>query len=403
MRRLRVLLSDGSGVTSRQVATALGRAGHEVEAVNPPGPTLMAETRWVNKLHPVPFPGDDPLGWCDAVAEIVRSGRFDVLLATQEQVAVLTVEASRFRSLGVGLAVPEFASLQRVQDKISAVSTLRAAGLPQPPSQVVRSASELLAVEPPVYVKAAVSTASRGVHFADSAAALEALAPKLSFEDGALVQQPVDGRLVMVQSVFDRGRLVAWHAAERVRSDRNGGGTHKLGLCLPEVRDHLVQLGDHLKWHGALSMDAVYTSDGPFYIDINPRIVEPINASLSGVDLVGALLRISLGEHPEVQEDPVPGTATHQLLLAVLSSAAEGRLAIARELWQAITHTGSYRGSVEELLPPRGDLRTVVPLVFVAGKLLYSPGKARKTVSGAVGNYALTAQGWRDLQARYRS
>ncbi len=34
----------------------------------------------------------------------------------------------------------------------------------------------------------------------------------------------------------------------------------------------------------------------PNFFDANPRLVEPMNAWLSGVDLPGALLQVSLGE-----------------------------------------------------------------------------------------------------------
>ena len=58
----------------------------------------------------------------------------------------------------------------------------------------------------------------------------------------------------------------------------------------------MARLGEELDWHGALSLDAILTPDGPSYIDVNPRLVEPGNAWRAGVDLVDALMRVSLGE-----------------------------------------------------------------------------------------------------------
>jgi hypothetical protein len=47
-----------------------------------------------------------------------------------------------------------------------------------------------------------------------------------------------------------------------------------------------------------------------------------------------------------------PGVRTHQLLLAVLGAAQAGRRRdVLRELGQALTRTGAYRGSTEELTP----------------------------------------------------
>ena len=73
----------------------------------------------------------------------------------------------------------------------------------------------------------------------------------------------------------------------------SGGASHKLGLDLPEARTHMAALGAFLDWHGALSADVILGPDGPRFIDINPRLVEPLNALASGVDLTGALLEVA--------------------------------------------------------------------------------------------------------------
>ncbi|PZG23498.1 hypothetical protein [Nonomuraea aridisoli] len=100
-----------------------------------------------------------------------------------------------------------------------------------------------------------------------------------------LVQREVRGPLVMVQSVFAAGAPVAFHACERTGEGARGGASRKRGLPLPEVAGHLRRLGGELGWHGALSADVVLTEQGPVFIDVNPRLVEPVDALLSGVDL----------------------------------------------------------------------------------------------------------------------
>ena len=78
-----------------------------------------------------------------------------------------------------------------------------------------------------------------------------------------LVQQPANGPLVMVQSVFANGELVAFHACERVREGTGGGASHKRGIGLPEARAHTAALGAALSWHGALSADVIVTGRAP--------------------------------------------------------------------------------------------------------------------------------------------
>jgi hypothetical protein len=399
---MRILLSDGSGVTARQTATQLAALGHRVEVLTPDRLALARFTRYVSAVHDVPPYGPDPLRWLDAALAVLQSarGRYDVLFPTQEQVAVLSLFADRVRALGVGLAVPPFDALRQVQDKLAATRTLSQLGLPIPASVVAATRDELIArARPPVFVKLPIGTATSGVRYVDSIAALGKVADQLAnaraFDlGGVVVQRPMAGPLVMIQAVFANGVLVASHANLREREGANGGASSKRSIDLPVVRSHLALLGRALAWHGALALDAILTTDGPCYIDVNPRLVEPGNAWRSGVNLVELMLRISLGEVPP----PVPpgrsGVRTHQLVLAVLAAAQHGRLAVLRELFDAVRGRGAYFASREELTPLRGDPRAGVPLWLASLATLAQPPLWRRFASGAVSSYALTPRGW---------
>jgi hypothetical protein len=403
---MRVLLTEGSGLTSRQVAGRLGALGHEVHVVSADPLCLARWTRHVRKVHAVPAYGREPFAWLDATLSVLRSG-FDVLLPTQEQVALLALEADRVRELGVALAVPPFEAVLAVQDKLAAFGTLRRLRLPQPVSVVAANRDELLAVPPPVYVKTPIGTATAGVRWAPDRAGIERTARELgaAFDDdgGVLVQRPARGRLAMVQAVFSRGRLVAWHANVRVREGANGGASNKRSVALPGARDHVERLGKALAWNGALSLDAVLTDDGPLWIDVNPRLVEPGNALRAGVDLVEALLAVSAGSDPAEAPGPgAAGIATHQLLIAVLGAAQRDgkRRAVLRELAAAAAGRGPYRDSAEELTPVRDDPLAAVPVAAASAALLVAPAAWRHFVGSAVSNYALTSEAWRAIRAR---
>jgi hypothetical protein len=276
-----ILLSDGAGLTSRQCATVLSRAGHQVEALSAEGLCLCRMTRHVRRVHHVPGIGADPFGWLDAALEVAARRHAEVLLPVQEQVAVMALARDRIEAAGLLTAVPDFAALARVQDKVSAFGTLAQAGVPQPAAVVVTSGADLEAAgDLPAFVKTPIGTASAGVCQVRTRAELQRLAARWERDgvfgaggvfgaDGVLVQQPADGPLAMVQSVFCRGELVAFHACQRVREGTSGGASHKLGLDLPEAREHLAALGGALGWHGALSADVIVTRTGVQFIDIN--------------------------------------------------------------------------------------------------------------------------------------
>ncbi|HUI04634.1 MAG TPA: SAM-dependent methyltransferase [Acidimicrobiales bacterium] len=388
---MRVLLSDGSGLTARQCATRLAAAGHRVEALTPDPLCLCRFTRHVARLHRVPAFGPDPLGWLDAALEVYRSGPFDVLLPTQEQVAVLSWAKDRLEAGGVHSAVPPFAAVAAVQDKVSASATLRRLGLPQPETAATAEGWDRF----PAYVKDPIGTASGGVRKVGSRLELERAAGARA----VLVQAAVEGPLLMCQSVFDHGSLVAFHANERTAEGAGGGASHKRGVSVPEVRRFFEVLGADLRWHGALSADVIVGDAGPLFIDVNPRLVEPQNAYASGVDLVGAMLVLATGGHPAPQTDGSAGVATHQLMLAVLGAAqhGRGRRGVVAELLHAARGTHDYRGSTEELTPLGGDPGTLLPLAAACAAMVVRPASWSWFASGSVSNYALSPEGWRQI------
>lgn len=405
---MRILLTDGSGLTARQVATQLAAAGHTVEVLTPDPLALTRFTVHVRRLHRVPRYGADPFGWLDAALAVYAAGDFDVMFPTQEQVAVLSRSRHRLADAGVVTAVPAFEALLAVQDKVAAYTTLTRLDLPTPPTDIVASGADLAAYDAlPAFVKMPIGTATNGVMYLANARQLASVASDCSaagaFADGPLlVQAPLAGPLVMVQSVFDNGELVASHANLREREGTRGGASNKRSIDLPAAREHLRALGAHLAWHGALSADAILTDAGPVYIDVNPRLVEPGNAWRAGVDLVDAMLRVARHDVPMPQPPGRRGVATHQLLLAVGGAAQDRRprRAVMRELAGAALHRGAYHDSREELTPVRGDARAAVPVAAAALANLVHPAVWRALSSDAVDNYALTPAAWRAICKR---
>jgi glutathione synthase/RimK-type ligase-like ATP-grasp enzyme len=398
---MKVLLSDGSGLTARQCATLLARAGHEV-GVLAPGPLVLARaTAAVRRWHRVPVFGLDPLAWADAALAVLDTGRYDVLLPTQEQVTVLSLLVDEVTGRGVATAVPPFAALRRVQDKLAAEDLLGELGLPRPGASVARTPEELLTAVPPVYVKAPIGTASTGVRHVTSRQQLLDAGRVMHELDayglgGVLVQQPVPGPLLMVQAVFDSGRLLAAHANTRDVVGAGGGASHKTSTSADPVRPALEAIGAALGWHGALSCDVIDGPDGPVIIDVNPRLVEPGNAAAAGLDLVSVLLDVATGRPGRPRPPSRPGVRTSQLLLALAGAAqaARPRRAVLRELVAAATRTGDYRACREELTPVTRDPLAACSLAALGATLLVAPGLHVRLASRSVANYALTPGGW---------
>jgi biotin carboxylase len=409
---MRVLLTEGNGLTSRQVATHLDRLGHHVEVLTPDPLCLARFTRHVRRLHRSPRLAADPLGWMDRTLEVCAARRIDLLFPTHEHGIVLAHQHRRLADAGVLTAVAPFASYARVFDKVAAHDTLTDLRIGEPPTVVTRDPAELRACPKfPVFVKRAVGNSSTGVTRVTTPEQLDALADQLAtdgaFADGVLVQRAAKGRMVMAQGVFADGELVAFHANLRLREGADGSAAIKRSTRKPEVREQMAALGQALGWHGALSADVFVRRDAPpSWIDVNPRLVEPANAYRAGVDLVAAYVEVARGTGVGAArgaagaEDAQPGHVTHQLLMSLLGAAQRGagRRTIAAEVFAATRHRGDYAKSIEELTPVRGDARAGIVPAAVALALLARPSSYGWFTNGAAPNYALGADGWRTLR-----
>lgn len=395
---LRILVSEGSSTSAREAVTVLGLSGHLVDICDPDRRALARFSRFVRKFHRCPGLRDRPADYLAFVERLLAARRFDVLLPIHEQ-GFLFARGRHRLAASAGLALPDFGNYRIAHDKADFSRLLHAIGLPQPDTRIVGSIAELRrTLRCPCVVKAAVGTASRAVWIVradhDAAQALQ----DLRDEDGPggewLVQDFLAGATEKAQAVFSRGALIGFHAYRQIAAGAGGGDAVKRSVARAGVRADVARIGRHLEWHGALSVDYIMPESGagPFYIDCNPRLVEPMSAYIAGVDLIGALLRISIGETPQPLPDGRAGVTTHQALQALLGCALGGgnRRAIARECVRLYARTGVYAGSTEELTPVGLDRWSAVPLLMTALLLLVSPKLARTLARRGWGAHLLT-------------
>ncbi|WP_426531290.1 hypothetical protein [Bradyrhizobium sp. McL0615] len=391
-----MLVSEGSSTSAREAITLLGLSGHHAEFCDP-SPWCLARFSWlVGKFHRCPGLRDDPAGYLAYIEQRLADEKFDVLLPTHEQGFLFARAKPRIEGRA-GLALPSFESYRTAHSKAGFSRLLDRLGLPQPPTQIVRSAQQLReAVRFPAVVKTSVGTASHGIWFIRSAADLEGALHDLgaaAFADEVLLQDLVAGTTEKAQSVFCRGQMIGFHAYRQVMPGVGGGEAIKQSVKRPVVRAHPEKVGQALDWHGALSIDYIMPDDGgaPLLIDCNPRLVEPFNAYRSGVDLVRFLLLISQGATPAALPEGREGVLTRLAVQALLGCAAGGgtRRDIARECVRLFAKREPYAGSTEELTPVRSDWISAVPLAVTAALLLASPKSAIKLARSGFGAHLL--------------
>ncbi|WP_366007118.1 hypothetical protein [Nitrobacter sp.] len=402
---LRILLSEGSSTSAREAITVLGMQGHHVEVCDPNPCCLGRFSRLVRRFHRCPGLGIDPVGYVTFLLEILARRRFDILLPIHEQGYVLSKTREAIEN-HVAVALPSHAAYQKAHSKASFSRLLSVLDLPQPRTLLFRTREDVAALDCfPLMLKAATGTASRAVWLVkkphELAAAVEELARDGAFAGDIVAQEFIDAPVEHAQAVFSHGRLLGMHAYRQIARGAGGGDAVKESVHRPLVREHLTRIGEHLNWHGALSVDYLALGENDVrYIDCNPRLVEPMNALLAGHDLLNLLLQVTRGASPEPLAPCRAGVRTHLALQALLGCAmrTRSRLELLRECRRLLMRTGIYEGSEEELTPLRIDWPSVIPTVVAAAWLLIRPKAAEQLANKGWGSHLLNSESIRIIE-----
>ena len=403
---LRVLLSEGNSTSAREAVTILGLAGHHVEVCDPSPVCLCRFSRFVRKFHRCPGLRDDPAGYLSFIERLLTERKFDVLLPIHEQGFLFARVRERIEAR-TGVALPDFENYRAAHSKAGFSRLLGELALPQPATRIATSTDALrAAVHFPSVIKTSIGTASRGVWLArdedELAHALQELDAAGAFPGEVLVQDLVAGRTEKAQAVFSRGELLGFHAYRQIAAGAGGGEAIKQSVNRPHVRAQVETIGKRLAWHGALSVDYMLSEQGGhFFVDCNPRLVEPMSACSAGLDLVDLLLRVSLGETPVAAESR-EGVRTHLAIQALLGCATGGgtRRDIVRECIRVVAGREPFADSVEELTPVRDDWISALPLAMTALALLAEPRLAAMLAKKGWGAHLIDARTIRIIAER---
>ena len=354
-RRLRPDLPAGGGPLARRRPRGGGADP------GPVGPHPLHPLR--RRCHRCPPTAADPLAGWTPRSPCGSAGRFDLLLPTQEQVAVLAACPDRCLGQG-GHRRPHVRRPAAVQDKVSA--TRRSAGSGSRSRRPGRGAADGLAARDrfPAFVKLPIGTASCGVVPGGDAAGARRPASSLRRSGGGRRRRPGARRT-------DR-----WSWSRRCST--RGGWWRARQPAHPRGRERRRQAqgvvdlpGPGSTWPagapasagtGRCPPDAIATDGRPL---VHRRQPAPRGARqrprVRGRPGGCPGLALAAGAAGRAVQPPgVPGVRTHQTLLALLGAATRPspRRAVVGELVSVLRRSGTYRGSTEELTPLRGDLRS---------------------------------------------
>lgn len=237
--------------------------------------------------------------------------------------------AAAVEAEGLIFVGPTAQSIQLMGDKVAARKAAAAAGVPTVPGSAGRLESAEAAfalVEKtgfPVMIKAAAGGGGRGIRIARSAEEFHHLMPQAqaealaAFGDGGLyVEKLIEGARHIEVQILGDGRDVI-HCFERecsLQRRRQKVWEEAPSQSLtPAVRDKLcssaVALAKAVDYRGAGTLEYLYDdrSHEFYFLEMNTRIqVEhPVTEMVTGIDLVGEMIRIAGGEPLRIRQDQV--------------------------------------------------------------------------------------------------
>ena len=90
--------------------------------------------------------------------------------------------------------------------------------------------------------------------------------------------------MVRFKAVFHHGQLLAVHSSVKVGSGAGGSAAARLSIESEKTREHVEKLGQFFTMAWCFNFRFYTYRRSFYYIECNPRMVEPANAYKAGVN-----------------------------------------------------------------------------------------------------------------------
>ena len=299
----RVLIVGDNDLAGLASVRSLGRAGHEVELVAFEPGSVTRRSRYVRRAHDLGHPAADPAAFARRVVELTAGGGYDLVLPTSDKALVPLMPRRAELAALTRFAAPDEAGFALTYHKDQTMELARRAGVPIPPTQVLRGEADLAGwrrpAEFPVVLKPSCSvlpgTKKRNeVAIVRSAAQLEATLPGMLRLCPVLVQGFCRGRgvglTVLAGEVDGRpGELIAAFQHERVHEPPEGGASsyRRSAPLTPELLEAARRCSRLMRWTGPAMFEFKVDPDtgAAALMEINGRLWGSLALAIhAGVD-----------------------------------------------------------------------------------------------------------------------
>jgi carbamoyl-phosphate synthase large subunit len=265
--------------------------------------------------HAAVVPAADSPAYISRMLELARKWKVEVIIPTvDEEVEVLSKRVAEFEKEGIHIPIPDSNSVIFARDKLK-LPHLATEGIEVPKTLLIHSTSDIdrlfAEVGLPCIMKQRKGRGGRGFSIISSRSDARSWLEKNRGQE-MIIQEKVDGDLLMVQGLAKGGELITSTVQRRLAVRAPGSGTATSAITVEDdtARVKLGAIVKALSWRGALGVEFIHPPDsGKYYaIDINPRICGQSHLSaVAGVNFPVGLVQLSLGRPLTIGTSYKPG------------------------------------------------------------------------------------------------
>lgn len=306
-----IVVLDGDQRSALAAVRSLGATSSHRIIVGSSKPLSLASTsKYCDGNFTYPSPSSDISGFTQAVTGVLTRYENPVVLPMTE-LSSLSLLTARVSSGLLSKVFAPYDLVEKLSNKLKLIDIAENLDIPVPDTLSISDLRQFDAASTsyPLVLKPYRSIVRKGNSWISTAVriaiglrkAQEMLPEMLSTSGQVLLQRYVSGYGAGVFMLYDRGKLVASFAHQRIREKPPSGGVSTLSMsCTPSEAqfEYAKRLLDSVGWHGVAMVEFKVDEKGiPYLMEVNTRFWGSLQLAIdAGVDFPEILFRVATGQ-----------------------------------------------------------------------------------------------------------
>jgi len=308
---VRILVTEGMYKHSLAVVRALGSLNHHVELIDSRWSSGVARySKYCRKVHVIERINKED-EFISFLIDILKREKFDLVIPVGFPVVKWIAFAQEEIKKYTGVFLPDFATLELLEDKKSCLQLANKLGIPVPLTQYPTSfESAVEGIENyryPLVIKAIHEQGSNLVDYVFSAdefcSKYKSLMDKQNAEDEEhlpMIQQYLPGKSRGYFGLYKDGHCLQYFMHERLMTYPVSGGSSVLALSIEDnvIRQYGHKILAETQYTGLAMVEFKDDADGvPHVVEVNPKLWGSFDLSMaSGVNFLDKLIQTVNGK-----------------------------------------------------------------------------------------------------------